>query len=90
MTLGSGVGFGLIGSWMPPSARCRAIVKDDVETIVFKSLRQWNCQSEIYCVILLRRNWLNGPDVTPRAFNAHLGQGNTWLWELFRSLSYLT
>jgi molybdenum cofactor biosynthesis protein B len=67
----------------------RAIVKDDVETIVQK-LRQWIADPGIDCVISTGGTGLTGRDVTPEAFARIWDREIPGFGELFRSLSYTT
>jgi molybdenum cofactor biosynthesis protein B len=67
----------------------RAIVKDDVETIVQK-LRQWIANPQIDCVISTGGTGLTGRDVTPEAFARIWDREIPGFGELFRSLSYTT
>jgi molybdenum cofactor biosynthesis protein B len=67
----------------------RAIVKDDVESILQK-LRQWIANPQIDCVISTGGTGLTGRDVTPEAFARIWDREIPGFGELFRSLSYLT
>ena len=67
----------------------RAIVKDEVESIVQK-LRQWIANPQIDCVISTGGTGLTGRDVTPEAFARIWDREIPGFGELFRSLSYLT
>lgn len=65
----------------------RAIVKDDVNTIVAK-LRQWIDDPNVNCVITSGGTGVTGRDVTPEAFAKVWEKEIPGFGELFRWISY--